>query len=1735
MTLRPSALVLAVVLAAVGLAANPPAPLVRQSAETPLAMAAADFDADGVADLAVGYETESGFRLAIHRGNVDAIYPNAPEAAARRQARAFTDAPFLPSPRVLEIADRPSHLGAGHFDGDASADLVVATGAELVFLLGDGAGGFKAPERVALPGEVTAFAVGEVNRRDLLEDVVVAVDGPEGPHALVFQGERGARGAEPASFPLPARGSSVALGPADEADWSYDAAIAAGDETVIVEGRDGAGEARVRVVAGATKADEVPEAGVDVVATLEMRLNADAVPDRVVLVAGDSTPQTILSAPRLNFVVSSLADSGMGTLREAITLANGNGGADSISFSVAGTINLMSALPTITDTVSIDATTAPGFAGTPVVSLNGAGTPGGTNGLTVSAPSCLVRGFAIQQFPNLGILLTAAGTMVEGNFVGTNAAGTVDLGNGSTGIQVNTSNCTIGGTVAAARNISSGNGAHGIAPSGGGSGNFVVGNFCGTNATGNTALGNSGTGIDINNSSNNTIGGPGAGDRNVICNNATNGITIFSNANANVVQGNRIGVGAAGAALGNANQGIRMHLANNNTIGGPAAGAGNTIANNGGIGVVVLQSTGDSIRGNSISNNSGGLGIDLDQNGPTPNDAGDGDGGANNLQNFAVVTAATNTLSFTRIDFTLDSTPNTTFEIDIYRNGGCDVSGFGEGEVYLGSIGAVTDGTGTVVGAGSVPSVPAGTIITATTTDSSGNTSEFSACVAAEDAADMFIGVDAMPVPVPAGTNVTLTVTVGNNGPGTATNPTWSMNPVSNSTFVSLSAPAGWTCMTPPAGGTGGITCNAASLPPAANAVFSVIWKVDEDTPPDTSIPVGVNTGSDSPDLELVNNALLLVVGTSVESDTSVMISDAPDPVTAGENLTYSISAQNNGPSIAPSVNVAFAVPTGTTFVSSSAPAGWSTSAPPVGGTGTVTFSNPSVPVSGSGAFTVVVKVGAGVAAGSTIDAAATVQSGSTDPNLGNNVAPTTTTVQAEADLAATLSDAPDPTVAGTDLAYTILVENNGPSDAQSVATSFPTPPGTTFVAASAPPGWSVMAPAVGAAGTVDFATASLAAGASATLTVTVHVDAGVPIGTSIPATATASSATPDPVPGNDAGMATTAVAAVADLGVTKSASVPTIMPGEEVTYTVTVTNAGPSAAASATLVDTLPDDVGFLSVAAPEGWSCTTPPLLASGTITCTAPSLPAGASAVFTVVVEARFGTPGGTVLTNTAAVSSAASDPNGANDAASATTTVGAPPSVDLSIAKTATPSTAVPGSAVTYSITVTNSGPAAAMNLTVTDPLPDGVLFVSAAPSDGASVTAPAPGTGGTVVATWTGATAVGQTRSLTIVVEVGASVSDQTLLANTATVSNTVADVDASNDQATASTTVVVDTTIPQADLSVSISDAPTSVDTGTLLEYSIVVSNAGPNTATGVTLSGSTPNGTRFVSLSTDQGTTTTPPVGGTGSFSVDLGEVEPGQSITIVLGVNVVAEGGVNVTNRVTVSSETNDPRAFNNQSSSVTNVVAGLDTQITWDPPLPCPNDCLNPPLHLQTSTAPPPQFRGIEIIGGLKGENVPKRRNTVIGYNIYRSNNPNVTASPANFFTSVPPNVTSLVVPTAPGGSFFTVTAQYPNGESDDTNAASGGIPEPQITGFTIRGNQVVITGSGFTDTVTVFVDGIPFKKGAKIKIRDGSPRIIQKGKLLTGQKVSSYLASQGNVILVSVLNTDTGIGTFLFRRE
>jgi predicted outer membrane repeat protein len=266
-------------------------------------------------------------------------------------------------------------------------------------------------------------------------------------------------------------------------------------------------------------------------------------------------------------------------------------------------------------------------------------------------------------------------------------------------------------------------------------GNQILGNFIGTDATGTFQIGNLNGGVRIN-QANNTVGGASPGSRNVISGNLGWGVNISNpTATGNTVAGNFIGTDATGtSALGNSGAGVLLSAgAKNNVIGGSPPAESNTIAFNGAEGVRLSADggLGDRIASNSIHSN-GGLGIDLGGNGVTPNDAGDADAGPNRLQNFPFVISATIVGGLTTIPLTLNSTPGTGFRVQFFKNDSCDASGNGEGQTLLLSTDISTDAGGNGGVTASVAGIAAGQFITATATRlATGDTSEFSPCVAA--------------------------------------------------------------------------------------------------------------------------------------------------------------------------------------------------------------------------------------------------------------------------------------------------------------------------------------------------------------------------------------------------------------------------------------------------------------------------------------------------------------------------------------------------------------------------------------------------------------------------------------------------------------------------------------------------------------------------------------------------------------------------------------------------------------------------------------------------------------------------------------------------------------------------------------------------------------------------------------------------------------------------------------------
>jgi len=321
-----------------------------------------------------------------------------------------------------------------------------------------------------------------------------------------------------------------------------------------------------------------------------------------------------------SFVVVNTNDSGPGSIREAILRSNQNPGLDSIVFAIADalkSIKVTAPLPNIVDQVILDATTQPGYAGKPLVELQGSLLASRENGLSIQAGNCVIKGLAINSFPGDGILITGPGNnTIESNYIGTDLAGTLPKANGGSGVQVLESpNNRIGGPQRG--NLLSGNLLEGLRIWGAKSLlNSVEGNRIGTDANGSAALANGLSGVLIASGASGNYVGLGFVDntvskRNIISGNLESGIRI-SNAKDNSVKGNYIGLDSTGAiSLGNRSDGI---LVEGNSIGN-VIGANadnindalekNWIAGNHDNGIRLFNATNTQIAGNSI-----GLNID---------------------------------------------------------------------------------------------------------------------------------------------------------------------------------------------------------------------------------------------------------------------------------------------------------------------------------------------------------------------------------------------------------------------------------------------------------------------------------------------------------------------------------------------------------------------------------------------------------------------------------------------------------------------------------------------------------------------------------------------------------------------------------------------------------------------------------------------------------------------------------------------------------------------------------------------------------------------------------------------------------------------------------------------------------------------------------------------------------------------------------------------------------------------
>lgn len=728
---------------------------------------------------------------------------------------------------------------------------------------------------------------------------------------------------------------------------------------------------------------------------------------------------------------------------------------------------------------------------------------------------------------------------------------------------------------------------------------------------------------------------------------------------------------------------------------------------------------------------------------------------------------------------------------------------------------------------------------------------------------------DAAPL---VGANVTYTILTQNNGPDDATG-----------VEITDALPAGvaFVSATPSVG-----TYDTASglwmigdFANGASATLTIVVTVES---PDPVLNTATVTQSDQFDPAPGNNESGVTInGRQIDiAVLKVVDNTAPN---VGDTVTFTITAHNNGPDDATGVEVTDALPAGLTYLSSLPSQGSYDDA-----TGAWTVGD--LPAAGAGS-TATLSIAARVdQAGSLTNTATLTASNEPDSNASNNSAGVSLNGNPLADLVV-VKTGPATVNPGGTITYTVTVQNQGPSDAANVVVADTTPPGLAFV---------------GNAGdctsAYPCAFATIAAGALVTIDSTYDVPADYAGADPIVNTASATSDTPDPDPSNNSSSAETGVGSgTADLSIIKSGP-GSIAAGGSITYTLAITNLGPSPANGASYADALPAGLTAISASCggeSGGAACGGQPSVVGNTVSGTIGALPSGGVVLVTIVATAPA-TAG--TLTNVATIDPPIGviDPNDGNNTSEVDTdvVVGAT-SADLSVVKTG-PASAVAGGQVSYTITITNNGPDAAIAATLDDPTPAGLTFVSASP----------PCAGGFPCALGDLAAGANVVVDATFAVAANATGS----VVNTASVGASTPDPDPSDNESSVTTPIGTGTT--SADLRIQ-KTGPATVDAGGTIVYTLVVSNLGPNAVPDAVVTDPTPTGLVFQSASAPCSS----------GFPCTVGAIGAGASVTFTATYAVAPGfGGGQVVNVASVSSPTvPDPTPNDNTSTAAVTVIGG------------------------------------------------------------------------------------------------------------------------------------------------------------------------------------------------------------------
>lgn len=654
----------------------------------------------------------------------------------------------------------------------------------------------------------------------------------------------------------------------------------------------------------------------------------------------------------------------------------------------------------------------------------------------------------------------------------------------------------------------------------------------------------------------------------------------------------------------------------------------------------------------------------------------------------------------------------------------------------------------------------------------------------AAPAPDLVVTKTDSPDPVLVGNNLTYTVTVRNQGNAKAYSVVMTDTLPVSATLVGVSTTKG-ACSRP----AGQVICSLGTLNKNGSARVTIITRP-------TAAGVITNTATastTSAETNLANNTASATTTINSLTDLSITKTDVTDPVYVGDRLGYTIAVSNAGPSNATGVVVTDTLASSLTFVSASPGCILS------GRTLICTIGA----LAASGNRTITVTVTPTVAAAGTLINTAVVSSNEADSNLTNNMATASTTVLPKTDLSVGQSSTPTPALLGNLLTYAVVVANDGPSAATGVVLTDTLPAGVTL--ASAPAGCSQ------SANVVTCTIGTMTGGSSVTTTLTVTPTATGMIANGVSVTGNEF----DPNVTNNSNSLSTTVVPAADLSLTQTRVPGLVLVGDTLTYTLVLTNSGPSDATNVVLTDTLQGHV-ILSSATPSQGNCNE-----TSMIVCPLGTLGHGTTATLTVVVNTTVEE----VTISTATATSDVADPFLANNTTTLRTAVNP---VDLSVSKVGSPALVMAGQQLTYTLVVTNNGPLPGTNIVLTDALPASVNLAFTSPGTLCA--------GVSTVVCSMGDMSVGMVATVTLAV----TPTESGMVVNTASVTADEPDPDPTNNSATATNGV------NPVDLVLTKTAAPNPAHSGDLITFMLIITDHGPSNAAGVVVTDTLPGNMAF-------------------------------------------------------------------------------------------------------------------------------------------------------------------------------------------------------------------------------------------------------------------------------------------------